>query len=480
MKGKIALLLIFTMLIGFMPINTITANADGGLNLTGMIEEQGTNLKDSIKSLLEKGSEYFKELASKFKDMGNHWADNTVGKLVELGILDGYSDGTFKPNNTITRSEFSKVVRTSLQLELIEGNAFEDTTNHWAKNEINTLVENEILLKEEYGSHYEPTKNITRLEMAKMIVRALNLDEQAKDKAGEKTKFIDDVSINSEDKGYIIIASENKIINGYPNRTFKPYGEATRAEACQMIVNMFDAIDKGIDLGEEETPTEPTQPPKEQEEKLSKNARNSKYINTNALKVNSDGEVVIDGVNLKGDVFPNIDETVINLANSLVDDVNNTDYVNTWYKDYSDEGQVTLMLAENELQAQFGRYSWRYTIYEKSSKNMSRYNENFSDNVQMTISIDKIWNSSEFDTENKEWVNPYYKEKFINSLESMFGVDGKAMGEYMIAKYEEKRIKGRNALVGVQETKKFGDIQVDYYNDDMFADLEVLFYITID
>ncbi|WP_034429293.1 S-layer homology domain-containing protein, partial [Caldisalinibacter kiritimatiensis] len=75
--------------------------------------------------------------------------------------------------NTITRAEFSKVVRTSLKLDLVKGNSFDDTNNHWAKNEIHTLVENDIIIKSEYGDNYEPTKNITRIEMAKMIVRAV-------------------------------------------------------------------------------------------------------------------------------------------------------------------------------------------------------------------------------------------------------------------------------------------------------------------
>lgn len=241
MKKGIAILIVITLVMGMMSITSFAS--------------ENESLITNIKKVLDKGEDYFKQIAKRFTDMGNHWGNVTVGKLVDLGILDGYDNGTFKPDNTITRAEFAKVVRTSLKLEIQEGNSFDDTTNHWAKNEVHTLVMNGIIDKNEYGQTYKPNKNITRLEMAKMIVRAVDFDEKARELKGQKTKFNDDNTIKSEDKGYIIIANKNSIINGYPNNTFVPNGEATRAEASQMIVNMFNALDKGIkvvDNNEEE------------------------------------------------------------------------------------------------------------------------------------------------------------------------------------------------------------------------------------
>jgi hypothetical protein len=195
---------------------------------------------DTFNTLTNKTDEYFKEVIGRFNDMGNHWSDVTVGKLVDLGVIDGYEDGTFKPNDKVTRAEFSKMVFTSANLEKIEGNSFTDTSSHWAKDYINTLVEIGGIDKTEYGDNYNPNKNITRLEMAKMVVRTWGLEDDAKAKAGVETSFNDDIDIEDEDKGYIIIASENEIINGYPDNTFKPDGEATRAEASTIIVNTLE------------------------------------------------------------------------------------------------------------------------------------------------------------------------------------------------------------------------------------------------
>lgn len=209
---------------------------------------------DTFNTLTNKTDEYFKEVIGRFNDMGNHWSDVTVGKLVDLGVIDGYEDGTFKPNDKVTRAEFSKMVFTSANLVKIEGNSFTDTSNHWAKDYINTLVEIGGIDKTEYGDNYNPNKNITRLEMAKMVVRTWGLEDDAKAKAGVETSFNDDIDIEDEDKGYIIIASENEIIKGYPDNTFKPDGEATRAEASTIIVNTLE-VSEDLQTGETEEET---------------------------------------------------------------------------------------------------------------------------------------------------------------------------------------------------------------------------------
>ena len=168
------------------------------------------------------------------------WFYKVLNEVVERGIIDGYPDGTFKPQNNITRAEFAKVIIFALELDIVEGNAFVDTEEHWAKDIINTAVENHIIDRSEYGYSYVPDEKITWIEMAKMIVRALGFEKDAKNKAGEKTKFLDNITIKDTDKGYVIIASDNGIINGYPNNTFQPNGKATRAEAAQMLVNALN------------------------------------------------------------------------------------------------------------------------------------------------------------------------------------------------------------------------------------------------
>lgn len=252
MKKRILLFIILSLIIGVVQISTLDVNGESNSSVEIDLGEKTSELKERISSLMDKGPDYFKGVISNFSDMGKHWADVTVGKLVELGVIAGYDDGTFKPDDTISRAEFVKITRTALKLDLVEGNSFKDTTNHWAKNDVHTLVTKGGIDKSEYGSNFEPNKDITRIEMAKMIVRSIGLTEKAKELAGVKTQFVDDNSIPRADKGYIIIASKNEIINGYPDKTFKPNGKATRAEASQMMLNALEKISEGISVEEEQ------------------------------------------------------------------------------------------------------------------------------------------------------------------------------------------------------------------------------------
>jgi len=171
MRKNIAILMVLTLLIGLLPVQNAFANDNdysikSTFNFLTSSNPERESLIDKVKEVFDKGEEYFKEKIKKFSDMGSHWADMTVGKLVELGVIAGYNDGTFKPNNTITRAEFAKITRTALKLDLVEGNSFQDTSNHWAKNDIHTLVVKGGIDKSEYGVNFEPNKNITLLVLS--------------------------------------------------------------------------------------------------------------------------------------------------------------------------------------------------------------------------------------------------------------------------------------------------------------------------
>lgn len=201
-----------------------------------------------------KDDSYYKELVKKnYSDLGNHWADVYIGKLVELGAISGMPDGTFKPNARITRAEFTKILVSSLNLKLEKGSSFADV-HDWSSDYIYTAVKHGIIDKNEYVifdmDHYEPyfrpDKYIDRTEMCKMIVRALGKDADAVKLKGQKTKFTDNNTIMFDDKGYIMIANENSIISGSSDGFVLPYNEATRAEASKMIVTMLTTFDSGI------------------------------------------------------------------------------------------------------------------------------------------------------------------------------------------------------------------------------------------
>ena len=184
-----------------------------------------------------------------FRDVKeSDWYYATLGEIVSRGVISGYPDNTFRPLNNITRAEFTKILLNSLNISINQSSEiFLDTSGHWAKDIIYTAWTKEIIRKADFGAEeydnnvsYYPDKEITRIEMSRMAVRALGLAEDAKVKEGTKTEFEDDSAIKDADKGYVILASNYGIVKGYTDETFKPNGLATRAEAAQMLLNMLN------------------------------------------------------------------------------------------------------------------------------------------------------------------------------------------------------------------------------------------------
>lgn len=165
-----------------------------------------------------------------FKDIVGHWAQDNINQLVTLGAITGYPDGTFKPDNQITRAEFATILVKAYKLQQQGGKVFGDTANHWAKGYVATAAASGIVSGYN-ATTFGPDDPITREQMAVMIVRAAKLQAASNGK-----NFDDSEQISSWAKSAVAAASANNIIGGYPDNTFKPKNNATRAEAVTVIV----------------------------------------------------------------------------------------------------------------------------------------------------------------------------------------------------------------------------------------------------
>jgi|GEM_PF-2050731 hypothetical protein len=166
-------------------------------------------------------------------DISGHWAQADIQKLVAAGAISGYPNKTFKPNNNITRAEFAVTLVKALKLAPKSGKVFNDTAKHWAKDSIATAQAYGIISGYS-DTKFGPNDNITREQMAVMITKAASL----KAAANAKT-FTDSAKVSAWAKDAVIAASSNGIISGYPDGSFKPKANATRAEAATMIVKIM-------------------------------------------------------------------------------------------------------------------------------------------------------------------------------------------------------------------------------------------------
>jgi hypothetical protein len=181
--------------------------------------------------------------AATFSDVpSTYWACGAIESLAGQGIVSGYPDGTFKPGNPITRAEFCAIMDKVLKLQA--GNSavtgFDDVSqDNWFYQAVESSVYAGIA--KGYGNGaFRPDANITREELACVLVNALGQQNEAMADMNAKTSFTDDISISWWARGFVVVAVKDGLLKGYPDGSFRPQGDATRAEACAMIGNFLN------------------------------------------------------------------------------------------------------------------------------------------------------------------------------------------------------------------------------------------------
>lgn len=169
-------------------------------------------------------------------DIADHWAEDNIRHLVAIGAIDGYPDGTFRPDNNITRAEFTAILTKAFGLQPYSGRVFVDTQGHWAQEVISTAAQCGIV-KGYADDTFGPDSYITREQMAVMMVNAAQFAP-----ARSELAFADSSSIAEWAKSALSTAVRQGIIKGYPDNTVRPQGNATRAEAVTVVVNSLKGI----------------------------------------------------------------------------------------------------------------------------------------------------------------------------------------------------------------------------------------------
>ena len=162
-----------------------------------------------------------------FKDISNHWAKDVIKDFAAKGYIEGYGDQTFRPENDITRGQFVCIFNRVFGLTKTSGVVFNDTLNHWAKDQIDIAVTNGIA-KGMSNTEFEPDKPITREQVAMMISNYKKLSDTNHDKVQQ---FSDIANISTWAIDAVEGIVENGYMIGYQDGTFKPLENMSRAEA---------------------------------------------------------------------------------------------------------------------------------------------------------------------------------------------------------------------------------------------------------
>ena len=238
MNRIIVLTLICTLLIP----SVVFADESLTDKLTEGVKEIVQNSADDLEDIVDMVGDIVKYTVEKFSDIKeSDWFTQTVSKLVGLGIIDGYPDGTFKPQGNINTDAFIKMTVTAL------GHEIENGEDYWAENYIEKAKEIGLL---ENGEFSDYTKPINRAEIARIIVRAMDEDYPI-DMDEYITMITDYDSIPNGFKDYVLKAYVKGIVTGYPDGSFGYDKNATRAEASTMLMRMLDEGERKVPEKEE-------------------------------------------------------------------------------------------------------------------------------------------------------------------------------------------------------------------------------------
>lgn len=182
-----------------------------------------------------------KELTVDFWDVQGHWAEQAIVKLAKAGILAGYPEGTFKPDNQISRAEILTILTRALKLNLEDPGNLKIFADHkavpsWACPSVAAAVKNGLVKgypEKDERLWIRVEKRLSRAEMTSLAVRII------KEKVGPLNPptitFTDAGQIPAWAKEDIGIAVAKGIISGYPDHTFRAEDAVTRAEAVSII-----------------------------------------------------------------------------------------------------------------------------------------------------------------------------------------------------------------------------------------------------
>ena len=185
------------------------------------------------------GGESVQASASGFTDTVGHWAEENIDEAVSRGLFNGTSATTFDPQNPMTCGMLLTV------LYRIEGEPAVQGTSSYPTVQAGSWYEDAVIWAEQngiigdYGSAFDPVKNVTREEMATMLYRSYML-HNTPTAGSDLSGFSDAASVSGWAKDAVSWAVAAGIITGRTGTTIVPEGESTRAEVATLFCRYLD------------------------------------------------------------------------------------------------------------------------------------------------------------------------------------------------------------------------------------------------
>ncbi|MEK4517454.1 S-layer homology domain-containing protein [Paenibacillus sp. FSL H8-0122] len=180
--------------------------------------------------------------AGNVSDLGGNWAKNQISKWMDQGLIAGYPDGEFKPNNPVTRAELTVLINRAFGFtETKKANFSDISSSKWYYSSILQANAAGYVQGYEDGT-FKPDQKINRQELAVIISKLLKLTAPA-----AAPEFRDITKSAAWSKGAIGAVSEQGIMTGSGDGNFRPLAYATRAETVVILDRALSLLNADSD-----------------------------------------------------------------------------------------------------------------------------------------------------------------------------------------------------------------------------------------
>lgn len=177
-----------------------------------------------------------------FTDISNHWAKEVIELAAAKGIVGGYADHTFRPDQSLTRAQATSIVVRALDLKPQSTKmAFDDLADYADHTKADIQAAYDYGLMSGVNGHFMPNKPITRAQLALLVSRTYAV-ATGKPFAPKAPAPFDDIQNFAKDTQWAIAGLYELNIATGDKGKFMPNAPTTRAHAAKMIVNSMQAI----------------------------------------------------------------------------------------------------------------------------------------------------------------------------------------------------------------------------------------------
>jgi len=189
------------------------------------------------------GSAVQAETGSTFTDVRGHWAAQAIQEMSDRGIVQGFPDGTFRPDAVVTEEQFMSLVERMLPEyaghpldDFVEEMYLQKVEGRWSEAAYRKLLVAGII------GYEEPAAGISRMAAARILLTALASQSEGEKYRNANERLFSDVPLEEYEKMTIYPVVKLGVMSGFPDGTFRPQEKVTRAQAVVLLSRLEEKM----------------------------------------------------------------------------------------------------------------------------------------------------------------------------------------------------------------------------------------------